>query len=151
MINLKFISKRKLQRRRRGFLRNRKGSVAVEFAFVFPLFVMFLFGIIDVGRAYWVFNTLQEAAESTARHAMVNEGMSLADIETWGSNNIIALNPTDVTFSATGTTVGSDYFLKVDATYNFKFLVGIVFSAAAVDLTGSSRVPDLFVVTGREP
>ncbi len=45
----------------------RKGSTIVEFALVAPAFVMIIFGIIEASRVFWIKQTLDEVAYSTAR------------------------------------------------------------------------------------
>lgn len=44
-----------------------KGSTIVEFALVAPAFVMIIFGIIEASRMFWIKQTLDEVAYSTAR------------------------------------------------------------------------------------
>ena len=46
-----------------------RGVTAVEFALVAPVFLMFMFLIIDGARAVWTYQTLQEVASNTARCA----------------------------------------------------------------------------------
>lgn len=48
-----------------------QGSTTVEFAFVAGLFFVVLFGVIEVGRALFVWNTLTEATRRGARVAAV--------------------------------------------------------------------------------
>jgi len=49
--------------------RDRRGVTAVEFALVAPVFMMFMFLIIDGARAVWTYQTLQEVATNSARCA----------------------------------------------------------------------------------
>ena len=54
--------------------RDRSGGQAlVEFALVFPVLVFVLFGIFDVGRAVYAYNTIANAAREGARIAAVNQ------------------------------------------------------------------------------
>ncbi|TZG24689.1 TadE/TadG family type IV pilus assembly protein [Sphingomonas montanisoli] len=46
-----------------------RGVTAVEFALVAPVFLMFMFLIIDGARAAWTFQTLQQVATASARCA----------------------------------------------------------------------------------
>jgi len=50
-----------------------KGQGLVEFALAFPLFVLLLFGLIDIGRAVFLANSLDNAAREGARLAAVNQ------------------------------------------------------------------------------
>jgi len=52
------------------------GASAAEFGIVLPLFLLFLFGIIDVGRWLWTYNHLEKAAQMGARMAVVTNAAS---------------------------------------------------------------------------
>ena len=45
------------------------GQSLVEFALIFPIFVLMLFGLIDMGRAVYANNTLSQAAREATRLA----------------------------------------------------------------------------------
>jgi len=49
------------------------GQALVEFALVFPIIALLVFGFIDVGRAVLTANTLTNAARQAARVAAVNQ------------------------------------------------------------------------------
>jgi Flp pilus assembly protein TadG len=50
-----------------------RGQALVEFALVFPIFMLVLFGIIDVGRYVYVSNSLNEASREGARYGSVEQ------------------------------------------------------------------------------
>lgn len=52
------------------FLRDRRGASAAEFALVLPVFLLFLLGIIDLGRYAWEFNQAEKATQIGARWAV---------------------------------------------------------------------------------
>lgn len=52
------------------------GSSAAEFALVLPLFLIFLFGIIDTGRFMWEYNKAEKATQVGARVAIVTNVLS---------------------------------------------------------------------------
>jgi Flp pilus assembly protein TadG len=56
-------------RRRRLFFR--RGTTSVEFALTVPLFLAFLFGALEFGRANMIRHTAQNAAYEAARAAIV--------------------------------------------------------------------------------
>ena len=62
----------------RKLLIDRTAASAVEFALVLPLLLIFLLGIIDVGRWMWVYNEAQKAAQMGARFAVVTKPVSSA-------------------------------------------------------------------------
>lgn len=53
--------------------RSTLGSSAAEFALVLPLLILFLFGIIDVGRYMWALNRAEKAAQMGVRYAVVSD------------------------------------------------------------------------------
>jgi Flp pilus assembly protein TadG len=57
----------------RGERRDGRGQALVEFALVFPLIVLLLFGVFDLGRAVYAYNTIANAARQGARVADVNQ------------------------------------------------------------------------------
>jgi Flp pilus assembly protein TadG len=53
--------------------RRRRGQTLVEFALVFPIFVMLLLGVFDIGRAVFAYNEITNAAREAVRTAIVNQ------------------------------------------------------------------------------
>jgi Flp pilus assembly protein TadG len=49
------------------------GQSLVEFALAFPVFILIVFGLVDVGRLVYTYNTLSNAARDGARVAAVNQ------------------------------------------------------------------------------
>jgi Flp pilus assembly protein TadG len=50
-----------------------RGQSLAEFALVFPVLALLLFGLLDLGRAVYMYNTLANAARTGARVAAVNQ------------------------------------------------------------------------------
>lgn len=61
----------RLEKLLRGLLRDRTAAVGAEFAVVLPVLLLFLLGIIDVGRYMWAINQLEKATQMGARMAVV--------------------------------------------------------------------------------
>jgi TadE-like protein len=57
--------------RRRG---GQSGQGLVEFAFVLPVFMALLLGMVDLGRGIWANNSVANAAREAARYATVHGG-----------------------------------------------------------------------------
>src|SRR3546814_18583321 len=51
--------------------RSSSGATAAEFAMVLPLLLIFLLGIIDVGRLMWTWNRAEQATQMGVRFAVV--------------------------------------------------------------------------------
>lgn len=60
--------------------RDRRGAATVEFAFVLPVFLTFVFGILLVGHSQMVSNLLRNACRSAARQG-ATENVSTAQVE----------------------------------------------------------------------
>lgn len=57
----------------RHLVRDRAAATAAEFALVIPLLLLFIFGIIDVGRLMWDWNQAQKATQIGVRFAVVTD------------------------------------------------------------------------------
>ena len=53
-------------------MRDRRGVTAVEFAMIAPTLVVFLFGIMEFGRALWTQSALHFSVEEAARCASID-------------------------------------------------------------------------------
>jgi hypothetical protein len=60
-------------RRLNLLLRDCRAASAAEFALVLPLLILFLFGIIDVGRYMWALNRAEKATQMGVRYAVVSD------------------------------------------------------------------------------
>ena len=54
-------------------LHHERGSSAAEFALILPIFILFLLGLIDVGRWVWSFSQLEKATQTGARWAVATD------------------------------------------------------------------------------
>ena len=110
--------------------RDNAGAAAVEFSLVAIPLLLFIFGILEFGRAEWDHNALQEAAMAAARCEGVSQG-SLASTAacngstatayaqqvatSWG----ITVPTSGVSVSANTTCGGVPGFSQVTLTYTF--------------------------------
>ena|SRR5688500_6986644 len=67
----------------------RRGQAMVEFALIIPIFLLMIFGIIDLGRAVYAYSTLNNAAREGARVAAVDQ--TLTHIEDVASGHAVGL------------------------------------------------------------
>ncbi|MBA2720202.1 MAG: pilus assembly protein [Chloroflexi bacterium] len=97
-----------VRRRRKG-----RGQALVEFALVFPLFALLLFGLIDLGRYVYVTNAFNQAAREAARFGSVEQyafscpaSVPLVSQDRFTCTKAIAqLRLSGYTFDATASTV----------------------------------------------
>lgn len=62
--------------------RGEGGQGIAEFALVLPVFLMMVFGIIDIGRTIWAFDNLANAAREGARYASVHGNSQVTTCKT---------------------------------------------------------------------
>ncbi|MFB9048905.1 TadE/TadG family type IV pilus assembly protein [Sphingobium indicum] len=55
---------------------DRRASSAAEFALVLPLLLIFLLGMLDVGRLMWTWNRAEKATQAGVRYAVVTKFIS---------------------------------------------------------------------------
>jgi Flp pilus assembly protein TadG len=65
------LLRRHREHRREPRRKPSRGQALVEFALVLPLFLLLLFGLVDVGRVVFINNSLAEAARDGARWGSV--------------------------------------------------------------------------------
>ncbi|MGY1752535.1 TadE/TadG family type IV pilus assembly protein [Blastococcus sp. SYSU D01042] len=85
----------RLRRGPAGRLLGERGAVAVEFALVVPLLLLFLFSLISVSRAFQVQATLSAAAREAARTMALENSTSAAQ-----GAAVFAASTSDVPLSA---------------------------------------------------
>jgi Flp pilus assembly protein TadG len=54
-------------------LKNPRAAVGAEFALVVPILILFVLGVIDVGRMMWTWNRAEKAAQMGVRYAAVTD------------------------------------------------------------------------------
>jgi Flp pilus assembly protein TadG len=118
---------------RRGLLARlwsaRGGVTAVEMAFLLPVFLMFLMGIVEFGRALWTQTALQFAVEAAARCEAVSPSLCTPDAQTYAANQAFGMSipSTDFTYTAktdcTGAATPSTSGGRVTASYKFTPIV----------------------------
>jgi Flp pilus assembly protein TadG len=123
-----------------AFLRSCSGAAAVEFAFTMPIFLLFLMGIIESGRAIWTNYSLQTAVEDTARYVLAHPTVTDAQIQTFVVNKLDLLDTTRMTVTVARETVTGVNFVSVTASYAFMTLE-MIFPTGTISLVGRSRVP----------
>ena len=79
-----------------------RGQALVEFALVLPIIVLLIFGLVDVGRAVFTYNTLSQSARQAARIAIVNQDTTSVKDQAIASGATLGLTDSniDVCFKA---------------------------------------------------
>jgi Flp pilus assembly protein TadG len=95
------------------------GSVAIEYAIVLPVLLLFVLGIMDSSRLIWTYGTLSRAVEAAARCGSVNTATcsTSTQIQNYAVTQAWGLSVTASAFTATAVTCG----VKVSGTFDFTF------------------------------
>jgi Flp pilus assembly protein TadG len=114
--------------------KDESGAAAVEFAIVFPLLILVLFGIIEFGAVYNAQLVVTGAAREAARSMALtgDTGAATAAAVSAGSALAPALGAGSVAYSSSGCASGSD--VTVTITYPHPFLTGMF--GAVIDIHG---------------
>ncbi len=77
----------------RRFRRNRRGSAAVEFALIAPMFFALLFAIIETAMVFFASQVLETAAQDSGRLIYTSQNLTQAAFRTDFCNRVGALFP----------------------------------------------------------
>lgn len=124
----------------RRLLRAESGNPLVEFALVAPIYIALLLGLVEFGRAFWIRNTLQFAAEETGRYAMASLVTAPAQLTAKLQSQLSGLNAAQVNVQFATDSVGGTNYITITADYPFDYLAPIL-PFGPTTLTGRSRVP----------
>ena len=87
------------------FVRNERGAALVEMALVLPIVILLFLGIIDFGRALFLYNNLTNAAREGARFGAASFPPVVADITTRVESRITDFSGVAVTTGKVQVTV----------------------------------------------
>lgn len=112
-------------------MRSEKGQSMVETALILPLILILLFGIVDFGRIFHAYLTLDHAGREAARLASIQK--SDDDITAKINSSTVGLDPNRLTITIspneTARTSGAD--AAVTLVYNIDFITPLVASLAS--------------------
>lgn len=101
--------------------RGESGSVAVEYALLLPALMLFVIGLMEVGRLLWTQTTLDRAVEAAARCGAVDEVTcaNAAATADYAVTQAFGLNVEADVFSVSAAACG----VSVSAAFTYNFLV----------------------------
>ncbi len=117
------------------------GGMAIEFAFAAPVLFMFLFGVIEFGRALFTQGVIQYALYEASRYAAVHYDDPAAEIKNVAANRFVLIDPSNISsFTVTAVDNGDKTkFVTLKIDYQFKFLVPMV-STETITLTADANI-----------
>jgi Flp pilus assembly protein TadG len=101
----------------------RDGQAIVEFALIAPIFLLMVFGVVEFGRAWNVYQTLTDAAREGARTAVVNQANITVDSVAKRINNnlfVAGLDTASAGKTVTGFRAGTGTPLTVAIAYPYQ-------------------------------
>lgn len=116
-------------------IRHEGGASVAEFAVILPVFVAFIFGMINGGLMLWTQLGMEHGAVAAARCATINP-VACPDVPAYAANEAYDLNLPKSTFTLTTPACGN----QVSASYPFRFTT-LIFPALNVTLTAQSCYP----------
>ena len=123
----------------RNRLRDERGATAVEFAFIVPLLLILVLGIVEFGHAFQVQGTLSAAAREGVRLMALQNDPAAARAAV--RNAASSLNPgiTDAQIAISPASCpelnGANTSVRLTISYPMPYLTG--FFGSTVDLTGT--------------
>jgi Flp pilus assembly protein TadG len=127
---------------------DRRGGAIIEFAVLCPFLFTLVLGAVDVGRMFYVRQSLEYATEEAARYYMLNPSAATSTVTTQLQNKMAGGMGSNVGVSYVDTTScngnSSTTCTLITATYNFTFVAGylglgaktLTARAQAVRITG---------------
>jgi len=101
------------------YSKEERGVASIEFALVFPIYLLLVMGIIELGYMLWGYSALEYGASYGARYAFVYPTSSAQAIQNAAMSKIGATGPP---FSYTATIVPNSY-VDLNGSFSYTFLV----------------------------
>jgi Flp pilus assembly protein TadG len=139
----------RLSMKRRAWMSGQRdrGAAAIEFALLFPLLMLIVFGTIDFGRALNAQITLTQAAREGARLDALGQPNVVSQTQAAATG----LSPVDVTVTACPLGTGPTGNAVVNVSYSFNFVTPIGAIAGLVGGSGSLDSPVMLTAQGVMP
>lgn len=136
-----------------AFLRDRRGSSAVEFAFLGPGLIFLIFGVTEFARIEWTREVLKQVAVAGARcmgvvqpqcgnGAALDTGKAQAFVVAEASRRTLTLTTSNVAVSSTATCATVSGFSQVTITYPMTLIVPLPNVGRTVNLSSSACFPN---------
>jgi Flp pilus assembly protein TadG len=121
----------------RRFLRANGGASAVEFALVLLPFLVFVFGVMEFGRAMWTREALESVTNASARcmgvlHAscatsgVYDQARTISYVQTKARDLKVTIPANGISLSNNTSCAGVTGFSRVAVTYQFKTFVPLI-------------------------
>ncbi len=101
------------------YIRDSAGAAILEFAIILPVYLLFIFGIIELGYVLWGNSALEHGASYGARYAFVHPTSSSSTIKSAALASIDFPN-NDITYNVT---ISPNVSADIDGSFSYTFKV----------------------------
>jgi hypothetical protein len=116
-------------------MRQEDGASVVEFALILPVFVGFVFGMVNCGLMLWTQLGMEHGVVAASRCTTINPTVC-PDVPAYASQQAYGLNLPKTTFTVSTPACGN----RVSASYGYRF-VTLIMPPRIVTLTAQSCYP----------
>jgi Flp pilus assembly protein TadG len=127
----------------RGFLKQRDGAQAVEFAIIFPLIIATMLGTFEIGRMLYQRNRIAAATEEGVRAVSMYGASGNSAVESAIRGKLPEIPTASLTVNVTDQTMGTAAFKKIVVSYQFNFLIKFKAGWNGVTITATRYAPAL--------
>ncbi len=120
----------------RPFLSNQRGVAAVELAFILPVLVILLTGIVQMGLMFFVQNNMASVSQETARLAAVGE-LTTGQAQTYADGKLINWG---MTYTINVQQVGDDIVVDISVPFSDVAIIDYLGLFESGDMTVQSSM-----------
>ena len=109
------------------FIRDTRGSTAIEMSILLLPLMLFIFGLIEVSRLYYSKHELVMLADKFSRQIILaNSQETLLNWQELAVEHSILIDPTKITLVQDLTPINGVVYHRLDLSYEFSYLVPII-------------------------
>ena len=109
------------------FIRDTRGSTAIEMSILLLPLMLFIFGLIEVSRLYYSKHELVMLADKFSRQIILaNSPETLLNWQELAVEHSILIDPTKITLVQDLTPINGVVYHRLDLSYEFSYLVPII-------------------------
>jgi Flp pilus assembly protein TadG len=121
----------------------RTGQSIIELALMLPVLLLLVVGVIDLGRVFFSYQAVVNAAREGARYAAMNPtdtaGITRHAAQEANGTGLVLVVATPECFGPGGA-CASSYAVRVTVTFDFRLLTMQIFGSGTIRLTSSSQM-----------
>lgn len=121
--------------------RDNDGAVALEFAFIAPVFIAFMLVLFDLSRAYLIRSSIDNALSEAGRYALVYSSATDAQLVSKVTSSFHVGTAANLQVTSTTQAINGKNYHVIAASYPVSSLTGHFISRGAVTLHRTVSIP----------